>query len=282
MGVTPLVVGLTIVAVGTSSPEMVVSGEAAFYGQSAIALGNVVGSNIGNIALILGIAALVCPMKARAEIIQRELPIMIGVMALLWILVLDGEVGRLDGLLLFLGSFAYTFFVYSVARRNRLRAIDAEFSEAVGQPSQRTWLDVMMLIGGLALLIIGAKLLINGALAIATFFKISQVIIGLTVVAIGTSLPELATSVVAALKKEPDVALGNAIGSNILNVLLILGITALIQPISAAEIKVTDLGMMLGSSVLLFVLLRWRSGLDRLGATILLSGYGLYMYSLIR
>jgi cation:H+ antiporter len=139
-----------------------------------------------------------------------------------------------------------------------------------------------MLISGLTLLVVGARLLITGALAISAFFKISEVIIGLTVVAIGTSLPELATSVVAALKKEPDVALGNAIGSNILNVLLILGVTALIQPISAAEIKASDLGVMLGSSVLLFVLLRWRSTLDRVGASILLSGYVLYVYSLIR
>jgi cation:H+ antiporter len=132
MGVTPLVVGLTIVAVGTSSPELVVSAEAALYGNSAIALGNVVGSNIGNIAVILGIAALVCPMKARTEIIQREMPVMIAVSALLWILVLDGEVGRLDGLLLFLGSIAYIYFVYSIARRNKSREVDDEFSEAVG------------------------------------------------------------------------------------------------------------------------------------------------------
>jgi cation:H+ antiporter len=142
-------------------------------------------------------------------------------------------------LILFLGSIAYIYFVYSIARRNKSREVDDEFSEAVGQPSRKTWLDVVMLIGGLTLLVVGARLLITGALAIAAFFKISEVIVGLTVVAIGTSLPELATSVVAALKKEPDVALGNAIGSNILNVLLILGVTALIQPISAAEIKAT-------------------------------------------
>jgi cation:H+ antiporter len=139
-----------------------------------------------------------------------------------------------------------------------------------------------MLVGGLTLLVVGARLLITGALAIAAFFKVSEVVVGLTVVALGTSLPELATSVVAAYKKEPDVALGNAIGSNILNVLLILGVTALIQPISAAEIRVTDLGVMLGSSILLFVLLRWRSTLDRVSAAILLSGYVLYVYSLVR
>jgi cation:H+ antiporter len=138
-----------------------------------------------------------------------------------------------------------------------------------------------MLIGGLALLIVGAKLLIDGALAIAAYFKVSEVIIGLTVVAIGTSLPELATSVVAALKKESDVALGNAIGSNILNILFVLGFTAIIQPISAAEIKLRDLSVMLGYAVLLFVLLRLRSVLNRAGAAVLLVGYLVYIYSLL-
>jgi cation:H+ antiporter len=281
MGVTPLVVGLTIVALGTSSPELVVSGEAAFYGNSAIALGNVIGSNIGNIALILGIAALVCPMKAHAEVVQREMPVMIGVTVLLWILLADGQLGRIDGFILFAGSFAYTFFVYFVARRNKSREVEDEFAEAVGNTSRPAWLDALMLIGGLALLVVGAKLLIDGALVIAAYFKVSQVIIGLTVVAIGTSLPELATSVVAAWKKEPDVALGNAIGSNILNILFVLGFTAMIQPISAAEIKLRDLSVMLGYAVLLFVLLRLRSVLDRAGAAVLLVGYLVYLYSLL-
>jgi cation:H+ antiporter len=281
LGVTPLVVGLTIVALGTSSPELVVSGEAAFYGNSAIALGNVVGSNIGNIALILGIAAVVCPMKARAEVVQREMPVMIGVTLLLWVLLIDGQLGRIDGFILFAASFAYIFFVYSVARRNKSREVADEFAEAVDHTARPVWLEIVMLVGGLALLVGGAKLLIDGALAIAAYFKVSEVIIGLTVVAIGTSLPELATSVVAAFKKESDVALGNAIGSNILNILFVLGFTAIIQPISAAEIKLRDLSVMLGYAVLLFVMLRLRSTLDRAGATVLLGGYLVYIYSLL-
>lgn len=138
-----------------------------------------------------------------------------------------------------------------------------------------------MLIGGLALLVVGAKLLIDGALAIAAYFKVSQVIIGLIVVAIGTSLPELATSVVAAFKKESDVALGNAIGSNILNILFVLGFTTIIQPISAAEIKLRDLSIMLGYAVLLFVMLRLHSTLNRAGTALLFVGYLVYLYSLL-
>jgi cation:H+ antiporter len=221
-------------------------------------------------------------MKARAEIIQREMPVMIGVMALLWILVLDGEVGRLDGLLLFLCSIAYFYFCLfgrspqqvSRSERRVFRSRDSTIEANLGgcRDAPR----------GPDFACSRCQVLITGALGYAAYFKLSEVIVGLTVVAIGTSLPELATSVVAALKKEPDVALGNAIGSNILNVLLILGITALIQPISAVEIKVTDLGVMLGSSVLLFVLLRWRSTLDRAGGAILLVGYVLYVVSLVR
>lgn len=282
LGVTPLVIGLTIIAWGTGSPEIVICSEAALKENSAIALGNIIGSNIGNIALVLGVAGLIFPIQAQAAVVRREMPIMVGVTVLLWALIADGRLGRLDGLVLLLGSFAYTIFVYLIARRDKSKLVTDEFSEAVGKPTRSAWLDAAMLLGGLAFLVGGAKLFVEGALAIAAYFKISQVVIGLTVVAIGTSLPELATSIVAARKREPDVALGNAIGSNIMNVTFILGVTALIQPISASEIKTTDLCVMLGCALLLWALLHFRKALDRTGSAFLLLGYAVYMVSLVR
>lgn len=280
LGVTPLVVGLTIVAFGTGSPELVVSAQASYYGNSAIALGNVVGSNISNTALILGTAALIYPLKAKTQVVRREMPVMILVTALLWLLIVDGELGRIDGVILFVGSFVYTFFVYFLARRDKSREIEKEFLEAVEQPSKSAWLDMVMLLGGIALLVTGAKLLIDGAVDIAKYFNVSEVIIGLSVIAIGTSLPELATSTVAAYKKEADMALGNAIGSNIFNILAVLGVTAMISPISSLEIRTLDMSVMIGSAIFLWLLLGFRFALDRLEAVILLVGYVLYIYSL--
>ena len=282
LGVTPLVIGLTIVAMGTSSPELVVSVEASLKGNGAISLGNVIGSNIGNIALILAVAALVCPIKVASEVVRREVPVMIGVSALMCLLIADGELGRLDGTLLLCGSFIYTFFVYYIARRSKSRLVQEEFAEAIGAPSRAAWLDGVLLLGGLALLIGGAQMLVNGALTIADYFAISPVVVGLTVVAIGTALPELATAIVAARKGEPDVALGNVIGSNTLNILLILGVAACLQPLSAAQIRPLDLAAMLGSAIVLFALVRWRAVLDRPGAILLLIGYAAYLYSLFR
>ena len=277
-GVTPLAVSLTVVALGTGSPELVVSAEAALSGNSAIALGNVVGSNISNIALILGVAALICPIVARAEVVKRQVPVMIGVSVLLWLLVADGELGRVDGLVLLALGGGYLFWIYQGARSGKVTVADDE----VEAPSRAVWLDIVMLVGGIALLVLGAKWLIDGALVIATALGISPVIIGLSLVAIGTSLPELATAVVAAAKKDSDVILGNVIGSNILNILFILGLTAAIQPISAGQIQVSDLAVMLGSAVLLLVLFLLRPAVERWSGFALLGGYAFYLYSLLQ
>lgn len=281
LGVTPLVVGLTIVAFGTGSPELVVSVQAAFYGNSAIALGSVVGSNISNTALILGVAALVHPIKARSQVVRREVPLMIVITGLLWLLIADGELGQTDGILLFAGSFVYTFLVYFLARRTKAKDVHEEFAEAVEKPTSSTWIDIMLLIGGLALLVVGASLLVNGAVTIAKLWGISEVVVGLTVIAIGTSLPEMATSVMASFKKESDLALGNAIGSNIINILCVLGATAIVKPISAAEIRTVDMGMMVGIAILLWILLGLRFTIDRLEGGILLLCYAVYIYTLI-
>lgn len=281
LGVTPLVVGLTIVALGTSSPELVVSAQAAFMGSSGLAIGNVVGSNISNTALILGIAALVYPLKAKAVVIRREMPVMIAVSAILWLMILDGVLSRIDGIILAVSVIAYTGFLYYSARKGRVKEIEEQFAEAVDKPSKRPAADVLMLIGGIGFLVVGATLLVTGAVDIAKTLGIPEVVIGLSVVAIGTSLPELATSTVAAYRKEADMALGNAIGSNISNILLVLGVTAVISPISAADIRVVDMAVMLGTAVFLWALLGLRFVLDRLEAFILLVVYALYIYTLI-
>lgn len=281
LGVAPLVVGLTIVAFGTGSPELVVSVSAALEGNSPIALGNVVGSNISNVALILGTAAIVAPMTVRAEVIKREVPIMIAVSAFLWLLIYDGELSRIDGAILFAGSVAYTFLTYRLSQKKEKKEVEDEFEEAFEPSKKSVWLDIVFIAAGLALLVLGANVLLSGAVTIAKRFGISEVVIGLTIIAIGTSLPELATSVLAALKKESDIAFGNAIGSNVLNILAVLGITAIIQPISAGEIRALDLGAMLGSAALLFLLLGRNFRLDRIEGTLLLIGYIIYIYTLL-
>ncbi|QQS39677.1 MAG: calcium/sodium antiporter [Acidobacteriota bacterium] len=280
-GVTPLVVGLTIVALGTSSPELVVSAQAAFMGSSGLALGNVVGSNISNTALILGTAAMIYPLKARAVVIRREMPVMIAVSAVLWLMIIDGVLSRIDGIILAVSVVIYTFFIYYSARKGKVKELEEQFSEAVDKPSKHPAGDVAMLIGGVLFLVAGATLLVTGAVDAAKTLGIPEVVIGLTVVAVGTSLPELATSTVAAYRKEADMALGNAIGSNISNILLVLGLTAIINPISAADIRLVDMAVMLGTAVFLWALLGLRFVLDRLEAFILLVVYALYIYTLI-
>lgn len=281
LGVTPLVVGLTIVAFGTGSPEFVVSIGSALNGTSGLALGNVIGSNISNIALILGVAAVIRPLNVKAEIVRRETPIMIIITALLWLLLYDGELGRIDGAILTLGSIAYTFLTYYLSKQKHKKEIEEEFDEAYGSPEKKLWVDIVLIIGGLSLLILGANLLVGGAIAVAKNFGLSEVMIGLTIIAIGTSLPELATSALAAKKGEADVALGNVIGSNVLNILAVLGITALIQPISIEGIRTLDLGVMLGSAILINLLLGRKYILDRLEGLVLIIGYFIYVYSLI-
>lgn len=280
-GFTPLVVGLTVVAFGTGSPELFVSVQAALKGESGIALGNIVGSNISNVALILGMAAVARPMKVRSELIKREVPVMVGVTVVFCVLLLDGLLSRLEGLLLVVGSIGYTTFAYFAARRDRSALVAEEFKEALVEPRRPAWLDVLFVVVGFVLLLGGANVLLIGAVNIAVQFGISQVVIGLTIVAIGTSLPELATSVVAAVKVEPDVAFGNAIGSNILNILLILGVAALIRPIETQGLRFFDIGALVASAVILLPLM-WRGWvLNRWEGALLLGAYVAYLYSVV-
>ncbi len=280
-GVTPLVVGLTVVAFGTGSPELFVSVQAALKGESGITLGNIVGSNISNVALILGLSAVARPMKVRSELIKREVPVMIAVTVGLCLLLLDGLISRLEGLFLLLCSIGYTTFAYIAARRDRSVLVAEEFKEALVEPRRAAWLDVLFILMGFVLLLAGANLLVMGAVVVAQQFGVSQVVIGLTIIAIGTSLPELATSVMASIKFEPDVAFGNAVGSNILNILFILGIAALIRPIETHELRIFDIGALVASALILFSLM-WRGWvLNRWEGAFLLTAYVAYVYSVV-
>ncbi len=235
IGISPLVVGLTIVSFGTSAPELAVSMQSAWMGNADIALGNVVGSNIFNVLVVLGICAIILPLVVSRQLVRLDVPIMIGVSILMFFMALDGRIGRLDGLILFAGLVGYTTFSIWQSRREKDQieaATHMSYDEATSRSGgARAMLLNIGLIGvGLALLIVGSDWLVDSAVTIASALGISSLIIGLTVVAIGTSLPEVATSVVAALRGERDIAVGNVVGSCIFNILAILGLTALIGP----------------------------------------------------
>ncbi|MBD1911540.1 MULTISPECIES: calcium/sodium antiporter [unclassified Leptolyngbya] len=229
-GLSPLVIGLTIVAYGTSSPEMTVSVQASLAGQADISLGNVVGSNIFNVLAILGIASLISPLPVAQQLIRLDVPIMIGVSVLLLLFGLDGNVNRFEGVILFLGAIAYTVFLIYQSRKEQNADVQAEYEQEFGgtQPSNgKTWIiNVLLIVVGLGLLVVGSQWLTSSSVAIARSFGLSELVIGLTLVAAGTSLPELASSVVASIKGEQDIAVGNVVGSNIFNILAVLGLSA--------------------------------------------------------
>lgn len=281
LGVPALAVGLTVVALGTSSPELVLSIEAARAGNPGIALGNVVGSNIANIALVLGLAAVVKPMRVRSELISREMPILIAITGLLSMMLLDARLSRAEGFVLVVGAIAYTVMSYRAAQRGESAAVAAEFDEALTGKRRLVWLDAGMLVVGLIALISGAALLLKGATSFATELGVSQVVVGLTVVALGTSLPELATSIAAARQGEADVAFGNVIGSSVLNILAVLGVAALIRPFEVQGLRTLDIAALIASTVVLLPLM-WRgSVLNRWEGAALLAGYVVYVYSLV-
>jgi cation:H+ antiporter len=232
MGVSPLVVGLTVVAFGTSSPELAVSVSASYGGQPDLAVGNVVGSSIFNILVILGVSALAAPLIVHQQLVRFEVPLMIAVSALTLLLALDGDIQRWEGLLLFAGIIAYTWWAIRKSR-NESSEVRAEYEAEVSHRpvnSRTVTLDLVLIVGGLGMLVLGSEWFTSGAIDIAEFLGVSELIIGLTIVAAGTSMPELATSVVAALRGERDIAVGNAVGSNLFNLMCVLGATALVSP----------------------------------------------------
>ncbi len=229
-GISPLVIGLTVVAFGTSAPELAVSVQSALAGQGDIALGNVVGSNILNILFILGLAALIAPLTVSAQLVRLDVPLMIGASLLVWWLGSDGVLSLWDGGLLCVGIVVYTVFSIIKSRRESA-AIQDEYAEEFGDPGKGGMGWNLLLIGaGLVLLVLGARWLVDGAVVIARWLGVSELIIGLTVVAVGTSLPEVAASVMASLRGQRDIAVGNVVGSNLFNLLLVLGAAAVVSP----------------------------------------------------
>ncbi|MGK4343914.1 calcium/sodium antiporter [Ectopseudomonas oleovorans] len=232
-GIPPLVIGLTVVAFGTSAPETAVSVQSAFNGSGDLAIGNVIGSNIANVLLILGLTALIAPLIVSRQLIRLDVPIMIGASLLTFGLAWDGSLSRLDGALLFAGVLAYTGFLIYSARKDK-GGDDDEFAKEFGldeAPKPYAWaINLGLIIAGLVLLVTGSNFLVEGAVTLARALGISELVIGLTVVAVGTSLPELATSILAAIKGERDIAVGNIVGSNIFNLLCVLGLASLVSP----------------------------------------------------
>ena len=232
-GISPLVVGLTVVAFGTSAPELAITLQSTLAGQSDLALGNVVGSNIANVLLILGLAALISPLTVAPQILRLDIPVMIAVSGLLLILALDQTISHVDGAVLVAGLLLYTGFTIVQSRKAGAR-LQAEFAAEYGAPRRQalktTLAQIGLVVCGLALLTLGARWLVDGAITFATWMGVSELIIGLTIVAVGTSLPEIAASVVASLRGERDIAIGNVVGSCIFNILSVMGISSLLAP----------------------------------------------------
>lgn len=281
VGISRLVIGLTIVAFGTSSPELVVSVTAAMTGNSAIALGNVIGSNIANIALIVGLSAIIHPLSIGKDIVRHQIPFLIFISTLLCIVFIDGDLQFYEGLV-FLVIFV-SFLVYTIQMsRNEFNNSDMNRVQKKEHEKHGMITRFPMLIGmiaiGLLSLTVGADLFVKGAILCSEFLGVSQGTVGLTIVAVGTSLPELATSSVAAFKGESDIAIGNIVGSNIFNILAILGITSLFQPISQTGIDTTDFLFMLGTAILLLPLSKSGFIVDRLEGILLLVIYIGYIF----
>ncbi|MBE9125673.1 MULTISPECIES: calcium/sodium antiporter [unclassified Coleofasciculus] len=233
-GLSPLVVGLTVVAYGTSAPELAVSVQSSYAGQADIATGNVVGSNIANILLILGSSAAVAPLIVSRQLVRLDVPLMAGLSFLVLLMGLDGRLGKFDGIVLCIGAIAYTFFTVYQGRRESQNSTE-ELTQAQRNRRSRQGIKQIapqlgLIIIGLGMLVLGANWLISGAVVLARTFGVSELIIGLTIVAVGTSLPEIATSIIAGIRGERDIAVGNAIGSNIFNILLVLGLSSLVAP----------------------------------------------------
>jgi len=281
LGVTPLLVGLTVVAYGTSTPELIVSSMAAAKGQGAIAIGNVVGSNIFNIGVILGLTALICPMRVQLQLLRFDTPVMVGVALLFLLFFRDAQIQLWESLVFLVLIVGYTILNIRLARRQASAEVQQEFGEGVPQPTNSVWKDAGFIVAGLAVLVLGSRLFVSGAVDLARLLKLSEALIGLTIVAAGTSLPELASSLMAAWRKQPDIAIGNVVGSNIYNILAILGVSGVLAPpINGQGVSLTDTLVMIGISLALLAIAWTGFKLRRWEGALLLALYGGYLWHL--
>ena len=274
MNVPEIIIGLTIVAAGTSAPELFVSLVSALKGTPDLAVGNVVGSNTMNCMLIVGCAAMVAPMTISRSTVKKDIPFSVGASVLLMLLALNHFLGRLDGIILLLGFAAFMAYTLIQAKKGKAE-------EVAEVKPQNPWLSALYVVVGLALLVVGSNLFVGSASNVAYALGISEGVVGLTIVAGGTSLPELATSVVAARKGQSAIAIGNVIGSNVFNILLILGLTAAISPLQIEGITTIDMAVMLGSVALVWLFSFTRFTVERWEGAVLVGGYLFYLYWLI-
>jgi cation:H+ antiporter len=279
--VSPMIIGMTIVAYGTTAPELVVSLQAAVDGQPGISVGNVVGSNICNILQILGLSAVIFPIVVQPTSLNRDATMCMGAALVFTALALSGTVERWQGALMIAMLAAFSIFAFRQERR-RGKANDAgdmaeKLTEEFVEPAKPVWLSLLSIVGGVAAVVVGAKLLVTAAVDIARVLGVAEEVIGLTVVAVGTSLPELATAVVAAIRKHSEVAVGNILGAGIYNLFAIMGLVAVVAPIPVpAQIVAFDLWVMVAVTALLLTLLLWRNGLSRPVGAMFLAGFVAY------
>ncbi|MGX5848783.1 calcium/sodium antiporter [Mesorhizobium sp. PL10] len=292
-GVSPLLIGLTLVGFGTSAPELVTSVQAALAGSAGIAVGNIVGSNIANSLLILGITAVVTPVAVKSSLLKRDGVVLIAVTALFIAIGATMPLGRLVGLafLMLLGAYMYVAYRQErspatadqgAAVERALAAQEADPGFVPGRSGKPIWLPLVLALAGLVLIIFGGEFLVSGAVRLAHALGISETVVGLTVVAIGTSMPELATSLVASLRGQSDLALGNVLGSGLYNILGIGGVTALVSPIDVpASVVKFDFPVLFVATVLIFVFAWTRRRVDRTEGVVLLAGYAAYIVALV-
>lgn len=277
LGLTPLLVGLTVVAFGTSMPELIVSLKAAWSGNPDIAIGNVVGSNIFNIAVILGLSAVVFPITTHLQVLRWDAPVLVAVTLLVPLTFLDGSVSRIEGAVLVLLAVAYTVWAVKMAKKDEALGHESHVDIPEIKNKGSVLADVVKIAAGLGVLVFGSWLLVKYAVDIAKSLGVSEAVIGLTIIAAGTSMPELATSVVAAFRKQSDIALGNVLGSSLFNLLFVLGGSASIHSVRTSGLQQVDLWMMIGVTVVLLPMLWTGKRLNRVEGLVLVACYGGYL-----
>jgi cation:H+ antiporter len=282
-GIPALVIGLTVVAFGTSAPELAVSVKAAYSGQAELAIANVVGSNIFNVLFILGAAAMISPLIISRQLIRQDVPIMVLISVAALLMTLDGNISRLEAAILFAGLLGYTWFLFRQGKAKGADTVDEEV-EAMLKSTTPAWQNALLVIGGLILLVLGARWLVESAVEIARAWGVNEAVIGLTIVAAGTSLPEVVTSIVATIRGERDIAVGNVVGSNIFNILCVLGLSGLVSPIpllAGEQMAMVDIPVMVGVALLCVPLFFIGSVLNRIEGLLFMLLYIAYTWYLV-